>query len=139
MSQGRALVTGGAGFIGSHTAEELLRTGYDVRVMDSLVPPVHAEGADWPDWLPKGVERFLGDVRSREDWRRALRGVDVVFHLAAYQDLLPNFSQFFHVNSDLTLLEKNMAQTRIGNAISWVGSYCLSVFHCSFGHFSLTF
>jgi dTDP-L-rhamnose 4-epimerase len=104
MSKGRALVTGGAGFIGSHTVEELLRTGYDVRVMDSLMPPVHPEDGNWPEWLPKGIERFLGDVRSRDDWHRGLRGVDVVFHLAAYQDLLPNFSQFFHVNSVGTAL-----------------------------------
>ena len=47
---------------------------------------------------------LLGDVRNRDDWRKALRGVDVVFHLAAYQDLLPNFSQFFHVNSVGTAL-----------------------------------
>jgi dTDP-L-rhamnose 4-epimerase len=104
MSKGRALVTGGAGFIGSHTADELLRAGYDVRVLDNLAPPVHAEGGDWPKWLSADTERMLGDVRSRDDWHKALRGVDVVFHLAAYQDLLPNFSQFFHVNSVGTAL-----------------------------------
>jgi dTDP-L-rhamnose 4-epimerase len=104
MSKGRALVTGGAGFIGSHTVEELLRAGYEVRVMDTLTPPVHAEEGNWPEWLPKDVQRNLGDVRSCEDWERALRDVDVVFHLAAYQDLLPNFSQFFHVNSVGTAL-----------------------------------
>ncbi len=104
MSKGRALVTGGAGFIGSHTAETLLRAGYDVRVMDNLTPPIHASASEWPDWLPKDVERVLGDVRNRDDWARALRGMDFVFHLAAYQDLLPNFSQFFHVNSVGTAL-----------------------------------
>jgi dTDP-L-rhamnose 4-epimerase len=104
MSKGRALVTGGAGFIGSHTAEGLLRAGYDVRLMDALMPPVHIEGGDWPEWAPKGAEHFLGDVRDRDDWHKALRGVDVVFHLAAYQDLLPHFSQFFHINSVGTAL-----------------------------------
>jgi dTDP-L-rhamnose 4-epimerase len=104
MSKGRALVTGGAGFIGSHTAEALLRAGYDVRVLDNLSPPVHRSTNEWPEWLPKDVERMFGDVRNRDDWRKALRGVDVVFHLAAYQDLLPNFSQFFHVNSVGTAL-----------------------------------
>lgn len=104
MSKGRVLITGGAGFIGCHTAEELLQAGYDVRVMDNLTPPVHPEDADWPQWLPKGVERFLGDVRSRDDWQRALRGADYVLHLAAHQDLLPNFSHFFHVNSVGTAL-----------------------------------
>ncbi|MGD1020021.1 MAG: NAD-dependent epimerase/dehydratase family protein [Verrucomicrobiia bacterium] len=104
MSKGRALITGGAGFIGSHTADELLRAGYDVRVLDSLTPPVHIGDGTWPDWLSKDVERVLGDVRNREDWAKALRGIDVVIHLAAYQDLLPNFSQFFHVNSVGTAL-----------------------------------
>jgi dTDP-L-rhamnose 4-epimerase len=104
MSKGRALVTGGAGFIGSHTAEALLRAGYEVRVLDSLALPVHRSTDEWPDWLPNDVERIHGDVRSREDWAKALRGIDVVFHLAAYQDLLPNFSQFFHVNSVGTAL-----------------------------------
>jgi dTDP-L-rhamnose 4-epimerase len=104
MSKGKALVTGGAGFIGSHTAEELLRAGYEVRVLDNLTPPVHAGDATWPDWLEKECERVAGDVRNRDDWSRALRGVDFVFHLAAYQDLLPNFSQFFHVNSVGTAL-----------------------------------
>ncbi len=104
MSKGRALVTGGAGFIGSHTAEALLQAGYDVRVLDNLSPPVHRSTNEWPEWLPQDVERIFGDVRNHDDWAKALRGVDVVFHLAAYQDLLPNFSQFFHVNSVGTAL-----------------------------------
>ena len=96
MSKGLVLITGGAGFIGSHTAEELLRAGYQVRLLDNLTPPVHT--GEWPDWLPD-CEKMRGDVRNREDWAKALRGVDYVIHLAAHQDLLPNFSQFFHVNS----------------------------------------
>jgi dTDP-L-rhamnose 4-epimerase len=104
MSKGRALITGGAGFIGSHTAAELLRAGYDVRVLDSLTPPVHTGDGTWPDWLSPDVERVVGDVRNRDDWAKALRGIDVVIHLAAYQDLLPNFSHFFHVNSVGTAL-----------------------------------
>ena len=104
MSKGLALVTGGAGFIGSHTTEELLRAGYEVRVLDSLEPRTHGSGGDWPVWLSKDAERIRGDVCSRNDWRKALRGVDVVFHLAAYQDLLPNFAAFFQVNSVGTAL-----------------------------------
>ncbi len=104
MSKGLALITGGAGFIGSHTATELLLAGYAVRVLDNLSTPVHDGTGKWPEWLSRDVERMSGDVRHREDWRKALRGVDVVFHLAAYQDLLPNFSQFFHVNSVGTAL-----------------------------------
>ncbi|MGD0016780.1 MAG: NAD-dependent epimerase/dehydratase family protein [Verrucomicrobiia bacterium] len=104
MSKGLALITGGAGFIGSHTAIELLRAGYAVRIMDNLTPPVHDGKGGWPEWLPRDAERMLGDVRNREDWRKALRGAEVVIHLAAHQDLLPNFSQFFHVNSVGTAL-----------------------------------
>ena len=102
MSKGLVLITGGAGFIGSHTAEELLRAGYRVRLLDNLTPPIHT--GEWPDWLPADAERMLGDVRNRDDWQKALRGVDYVIHLAAYQDLLPNFAQFFHVNSVGTAL-----------------------------------
>ena len=104
MGKGLALITGGAGFIGSHTAIELLHAGYKVRALDNLTPPVHTGEGAWPDWLSGDVERVAGDVRNREDWVKALRGVDVVIHLAAHQDLLPNFSQFFHVNSVGTAL-----------------------------------
>jgi dTDP-L-rhamnose 4-epimerase len=102
MSKGLVLISGGAGFIGSHTAEELLRGGYRVRLLDNLAPPVHT--GEWPDWLPADAERIRGDVRDRDDWAKALRGADYVVHLAAHQDLLPNFSQFFHVNSVGTAL-----------------------------------
>jgi dTDP-L-rhamnose 4-epimerase len=104
MSKGRVLITGGAGFIGSHTADELLGAGYEVRLLDNLSQPVHDGTGTWPSWLPKEAERVLGDVRNADDWRKALHGVDAVIHLAAYQDLLPNFSRFFHVNSVGTAL-----------------------------------
>lgn len=95
------MVTGGAGFIGSHTVDALLKKGYKVRIMDSLTPPVHMV---WPDYLPKRAEVVLGDVRNREDWEKALEGVDYVFHFAAFQDYLPYFSKFFHVNTVATAL-----------------------------------
>ncbi len=97
-----ALVTGGAGFIGSHTVDALRQRGYDVRILDNLQKPVHLKGK--PSYLPDDVEFMLGDVRSKDDMRKALRGVDVVFHLAAYQDYLPDFSTFFHVNAVGTAL-----------------------------------
>jgi dTDP-L-rhamnose 4-epimerase len=75
------LITGGAGFIGSHLADELLRCGYRVRVLDSLVEQVHANGR--PDYLDPEVELLLGDVRDRDALDRALEGVDAVVHLAA--------------------------------------------------------
>jgi len=98
----KCLVTGGAGFIGSHTVDALLERGYSVRILDNLSKPVHLMGK--PDYLPEEAEFILGDVRKREDWEKALEGIDVVFHLAAYQDYLPDFSKFFHVNSVGTAL-----------------------------------
>ena len=82
----RILITGGAGFIGSYTAEALLARGYDVRLLDSLEPPVHVGG--WPAYLPAEFERMRGDVRDPDTVAKALAGVDVVYHLAAYQDYL---------------------------------------------------
>ncbi|MFN8533542.1 MAG: NAD-dependent epimerase/dehydratase family protein [Dehalococcoidia bacterium] len=99
----KVLVTGGAGFIGSHTVDLLLARGDEVRVLDALLPPVHPT-PEWPDYLPSEVERINGDVRDRDTVARALRGVDAVVHLAAYQDYLPDFSTFFLTNAVGTAL-----------------------------------
>ncbi|MBD3169478.1 MAG: SDR family NAD(P)-dependent oxidoreductase [candidate division Zixibacteria bacterium] len=93
----KTLVTGGAGFIGSHTVDALVKNGVDVRILDSLEKPVHLKGK--PDYLNPKAEFILGDVRNKEDMKKALEGVDSVFHLAAYQDYMTDFSKFFHVNS----------------------------------------
>jgi dTDP-L-rhamnose 4-epimerase len=98
----RALVTGGAGFIGSHIADRLLAEGLDVRILDNLQPRVHPRGK--PDYVPDAVELIEGDVRDKETLRRALRGVDVVFHEAAYQDYMPDFSTFLSTNVVSTAL-----------------------------------
>lgn len=98
----KVLVTGGAGFIGSHTADALLARGHRVRIMDSLEPPVHLKGK--PDYIPEKAEFIRGDVRVKADWEKALKGIDVVFHFAAYQDYLTDFSKFFDVNSRGTAL-----------------------------------
>ena len=91
------LVTGGAGFIGSHTVDHLVAKGYKARVLDALQERVHPHG--WPVYLPDSVEKIQGDVRNREDWLNALDGIDGVIHLAAYQDYMPDFSTFHHVNT----------------------------------------
>ena len=77
------LITGGAGFIGSHLADELLAHGYRVRVLDSLEPQVHGEGRRRPDYLHPDVELVVGDVNDRQKVDQALQGIDAVFHLAA--------------------------------------------------------
>ncbi len=75
------LITGGAGFIGSHLADELLAHGHEVRVLDNLAPRVHA-GGRCPAYLDPGVELIVGDVRDGVVVEKALEGIDVVFHLA---------------------------------------------------------
>src|SRR4051794_24168903 len=76
------LVTGGAGFIGSHLAAELLEHGYRVRALDVLHPQVHESGRR-PDYLADDVELIIGDVRDPDLVRRAVAGTDAVVHLAA--------------------------------------------------------
>ena len=99
----RALVTGGAGFIGSHTADALLARGFEVRVLDTLEEPVHP-GRRKPDYLDERIELVQGDVRDADVLLMALSGCDVVFHFAAFQDYLPIFSRFFDVNVTGTAL-----------------------------------
>jgi dTDP-L-rhamnose 4-epimerase len=98
----RVLVTGGAGFIGSHTVDSLLARGHQVRVLDTLEPPVHTGVR--PDYLHPEAELIVGSVTDREVFRQALVGADAVFHFAAYQDYLTDFSRFFLVNSAGTAL-----------------------------------
>ncbi len=75
------LITGGAGFVGSHLADGLLAAGHRVRVLDDLTPQVHGDGP--PDYLSPSVELVVGDVRDPNRLREVLRGVDVIFHFAA--------------------------------------------------------
>ena len=78
----RVLITGGAGFIGSHLADRLLADGHDVRALDSLDAQVHP-GSERPGYLADDVDLVHGDVRDREAVSRALDGVDTVVHFAA--------------------------------------------------------
>jgi dTDP-L-rhamnose 4-epimerase len=83
IMKGTVLITGGAGFIGSHVAAELIRAGYHVRVLDSLVTQVHGERPERPDYLHPDAEFILGDVRNAEIVDEALSGVDAVYHFVA--------------------------------------------------------
>jgi dTDP-L-rhamnose 4-epimerase len=78
----RVLITGGAGFIGSHLADALLRQGYRVRALDSLIEQVHPT-RERPEYLDPEVELVVGDVRDAGAVRSALEDVDSVVHLAA--------------------------------------------------------
>jgi dTDP-L-rhamnose 4-epimerase len=98
----KILVTGGAGFIGSHTCDRLLELGHDVLVLDALTEPVHRNGR--PAYLSPGVDFHHGDTRNRDLLANLLRRVDAVYHFAAYQDYLTDFSRFSDVNVVSTAL-----------------------------------
>lgn len=83
MMSKRILITGGAGFIGSHLADELLEHGHQVRVLDSLVEQVHGTNAEKPEYLNDEVEFIKGDVRDKDILQQALDGIDAVYHFAA--------------------------------------------------------
>jgi dTDP-L-rhamnose 4-epimerase len=93
----RALVTGGAGLIGSHLVDLLLREGWTVRVLDNLEPQTHRHGK--PPWIPTAAEFVQTDIRDRAAVRQALEGVEVVFHQAAYGGYMPEISKYVAVNS----------------------------------------
>jgi len=93
----RALVTGGAGLIGSHVTDLLVREGWKVRVLDNLEPQTHRRGK--PAWINPKVEFTHGDIRDRETIAAALDKIDVVFHQAAYGGYMPEISKYVHVNS----------------------------------------
>lgn len=79
----KVLVTGGAGFVGSHTVDALVERGHEVRVFDNLDPQVHGQNAGVPEYLNPDVEFIKGDVRDRQALKKALEGMQAVFHLAA--------------------------------------------------------
>ncbi len=103
MSRRRtALVTGGAGLIGSHIVDQALAAGWDVRILDNLQKQTHRGGK--PAWVPEVAEFVRGDVRNRRDWERALDGIDVVFHEAAYGGYMPEIAKFIDANGVGTAL-----------------------------------
>jgi len=93
----RALVTGGAGLIGSYVTDLLVREGWKVRVLDNLELNTHRRGK--PDWINSKAEFIEGDMRDRETITAALDTIDIVFHQAAYGGYMPEISKYVHVNS----------------------------------------
>src|SRR6478672_5670613 len=113
----RALVTGGAGLIGSHVSDLLRSKGWRVRVLDNLEPQTHRQGK--PAWISNDVEFVEGDVADRETITSALQNIDVVFHEAAYGGYMPEIAKYVRVNSFGTaqmlelIREKNLPVKKI--------------------------
>ena len=93
----RALVTGGAGLIGSHVTDLLLREGWTVRILDNLEPQTHRLGQ--PAWINERAEFLQGDLTDRATVRQAMTDIDVIFHQGAYGGYMPEIAKYVHVNS----------------------------------------
>jgi dTDP-L-rhamnose 4-epimerase len=124
------LITGGAGFIGSHVADELLQAGYRVRALDNLAAQVHGEAGARPDYLSEDVELMVGDVRDPQAVREALDGVDAVFHFAAAVGVgqsMYEIAQYTSINNMGTavlleaLIEKPVERLIVASSMSIYG------------------
>src|SRR4051812_28302928 len=129
----RVLITGGAGFIGSHLADELLRSGYRVRALDNLSPQVHGQHMKRPAYLDDDVELVVGDVRDRDGIRRALDGVDIVYHFASMVGVgqsMYQIERYTDVNSRGTatlleaLVERPVGKLVVASSMSIYGEGC---------------
>lgn len=93
----KVLVTGGAGLIGSHIVDLLLKKGHTVRIFDNLEPATHMEGR--PPWSHNDAEFLQGDMRSLADVEKAVTGMDAVIHQAAYGGFAPELTKMTDVNA----------------------------------------
>lgn len=114
MSQ-LVLVTGGAGFIGTHLSRKLVAAGLGVRILDNLSPQIHGAGAYQHYVAPAGAEFMQGDVTSRSDFERALEGVGTIVHLAAETGTgqsMYEIERYYRVNVQGTALLFDMLANR---------------------------
>lgn len=126
----RILITGGAGFIGSHLADELLSHDYEVKVLDNLSDQVHGKDCERPDYLDCEVELIRGDVRNRETLEKALQGIDAVYHFAARVGVgqsMYEVAEYTSVNNEgtavllQTLLERPVEKLIVASSMSLYG------------------
>ncbi len=95
---GKILVTGGAGFIGSHLIPKLLQKGFEVRILDNLSSQIHGLIPNNLEWLTKDIEFIRGSVTLRRDWQKALQDIDTVVHLAAETGTGQSMYEIAHYN-----------------------------------------
>lgn len=133
-SANSVLVTGGAGFIGSHTVDLLIERGYRVRILDCLERPTHLTGK--PEHLNRDAEFIRGDIRNLDDLSRALIGMDSVLHLAATGGFTPDIAKYFDTNSIgtanlLELIQQQNFHVRRIVVASSVGIYGEGQYSCA--------
>jgi dTDP-L-rhamnose 4-epimerase len=133
------LITGGAGFIGSHLADALLIRGHRVRALDNLSPQVHGTERARPGYLDDEVELIQGDLRDPDVVRRALQGVDIVYHLAAAVGVGQSMYEIAHYTSvnnlGTAVLLEALAARPVGRLIvaSSMSLYGEGLYHCPDG------
>jgi dTDP-L-rhamnose 4-epimerase len=108
------LITGGAGFIGSHLCDLMLAKGYRVSVLDCLLPQVHQDGEvddqGWPTYLNSRVHRLYGNAGDPVAFRRALKGVTHLIHLAASVGVGQSMTDIVFYTQNNTMVAANMLQ-----------------------------
>jgi dTDP-L-rhamnose 4-epimerase len=114
----RILITGGAGFIGSHLADDLTEAGHVVRVLDNLDPQVHGPHAQRPEHLHPAVELQRGDVRDAAAVERALDGIEAVFHFAAAVGVGQSMYEVEHYTSTNTIGTAVLLQAIVSRPIA---------------------
>src|SRR5581483_600202 len=124
------LITGGAGFIGSHLADELLKQGHRIRILDNLSPQVHGDGLKPPDYLSSETELIIGDITDESAVRRALIGIDAVYHFASLVGVgqsMYEINRYTHVNNYGTavllqaIVEKPIERLIVASSMSLYG------------------
>lgn len=109
----KILITGGAGFVGSHLADGLLKEGHEVRVFDNLTPQVHDRGV--PEYLSGEVNFIHGDLRDPDAVRDAIHDIDVIFHFGAAVGVGQSMYEIAHYMGTNTQGTANLLQAILDN------------------------